>query len=303
MKRAQSGKLPSEFLSLLSLGKVQKGLVPKSKRNMAGRTVVSRVNTARRMMKANGEVIPSYLTKSETRRLLLIYYWEHKSRFNGEYFYSTTSWRLLRALILEVFGEKCMKCGSVDYIAVDHIKSRLYHQTLELDPTNMQVLCRSCNSSKGARVTIDFRPQDWKIMLDSNQSISHLIADPNPVAVRPANPRLPQYLSITEDCEVTLHGREEYNTVLETLTSQLNRISAQLSTLQADGLIWWVGLETDKGWAKKQWNTKAGYRRQKSLKKLLSCMIVEDKLERCRLRKIHLSARNIKRVTIPKDFR
>ncbi len=72
MKKAQSGKLPPEFLSLLSLGKVQKSLVPKSKRNLAGRTVAMRVNTARRMMKANGEVIPSYLTKPETRRLLLI---------------------------------------------------------------------------------------------------------------------------------------------------------------------------------------------------------------------------------------
>jgi 5-methylcytosine-specific restriction endonuclease McrA len=240
MKKAQSGKLPPEFLSLLSLGKVQKSLVPKSKRKLVGRTVAMRVNTARRMMKANGEVIPSYLTKSETRRLLLIYYWDHQSSFNGEHFYSTTPWRLLRALILEVFGEKCMKCGSVDHIAVDHIKSRLYHPALELDPTNMQVLCRSCNSSKGARVTIDFRPQDWKLMLDSNQSISHLIADPDPVGVRPASPKpeLPQYLSITEDCEITLHGRNEHNTVLETLTSQLNRISAQLSSLQADGLIW-----------------------------------------------------------------
>lgn len=55
-------------------------------------------------------------------------------------------------LFLELdFGKKCMKCGSVENIEIDHIKPKSTHPELELDMNNIQLLCRSCNASKGNR--------------------------------------------------------------------------------------------------------------------------------------------------------
>lgn len=44
---------------------------------------------------------------------------------------------------------KCKHCGSSDDLAIDHIFALANGGTNELD--NLQLLCRSCNSSKGAR--------------------------------------------------------------------------------------------------------------------------------------------------------
>lgn len=44
---------------------------------------------------------------------------------------------------------KCKYCGSSDDLAIDHIKALVNGGTNNLD--NLQLLCRSCNSSKGAR--------------------------------------------------------------------------------------------------------------------------------------------------------
>ena len=44
---------------------------------------------------------------------------------------------------------KCRMCNSTDDLTIDHIMPIVLGGTNEL--TNLQVLCRSCNSSKGAR--------------------------------------------------------------------------------------------------------------------------------------------------------
>lgn len=52
-----------------------------------------------------------------------------------------------------IFGRnnfQCVKCASVDDLTVDHIFPVAAGGTDHLD--NLQTLCRSCNSSKGARV-------------------------------------------------------------------------------------------------------------------------------------------------------
>lgn len=72
-------------------------------------------------------------------------------------FYSTTQWRTLRKKVLKHYGEICMKCKSAENIAVDHILPRSFHPHLELTFENMQVLCRSCNSSKSNISTDDYR--------------------------------------------------------------------------------------------------------------------------------------------------
>ncbi len=70
---------------------------------------------------------------------------------------STSSWRKLRSMIIKRDG-CCQMCGTEERLSVDHIVPR----TLGGDdnPSNLQVLCSSCNSSKGvgffdrARITI-----------------------------------------------------------------------------------------------------------------------------------------------------
>lgn len=72
-------------------------------------------------------------------------------------FYQTFEWLRLRQEVINMYGAKCMKCGATNDIAVDHINPRSKYPELELDINNMQVLCRSCNSSKSNRIIIDYR--------------------------------------------------------------------------------------------------------------------------------------------------
>jgi hypothetical protein len=66
-------------------------------------------------------------------------------------------WPLLRNNVLKTYGRICMRCGSKDNIHVDHIKPRSLYPELKLDFDNMQVLCGSCNCSKGNRRIVDYR--------------------------------------------------------------------------------------------------------------------------------------------------
>lgn len=53
----------------------------------------------------------------------------------------------LREEILEEYEGKCVICGSTDHVQIDHIIPAVDYGTIE--PENLQVLCRSCNASKG----------------------------------------------------------------------------------------------------------------------------------------------------------
>jgi hypothetical protein len=57
--------------------------------------------------------------------------------------------RRLRVAILERDGHYCRACGSTEDLTIDHIVPERLGGTL--DPANLQVLCRTCNSRKGAR--------------------------------------------------------------------------------------------------------------------------------------------------------
>ncbi len=69
-------------------------------------------------------------------------------------FYTSSEWRLVRKQIVEEQGRVCQKCRSHikdDYdLTVDHIKPRSKFPELALAKSNLQVLCRRCNSAKGA---------------------------------------------------------------------------------------------------------------------------------------------------------
>ena len=63
----------------------------------------------------------------------------------------------LRYDVLKKYGSTCMRCGGTEAIAVDHVYPRSTHPELQLEFANMQVLCRVCNSKKGATYA-DYRP-------------------------------------------------------------------------------------------------------------------------------------------------
>ena len=86
---------------------------------------------------------------TKTRELLN----EDKLRFIlSDQFYSSTDWKRIRELAFATFDNVCVKCGSRNLLAVDHIYPRSKFPERALDITNTQILCVKCNSSKGNRM-------------------------------------------------------------------------------------------------------------------------------------------------------
>lgn len=78
-------------------------------------------------------------------------------------FYDSPEWLALRYQILKEQGRRCVVCGAVPpdvVIHVDHIKPRSLRPDLELDKTNLQVMCADCNRGKSNKDSIDWREKD-----------------------------------------------------------------------------------------------------------------------------------------------
>lgn len=56
----------------------------------------------------------------------------------------------VRFLVFERDGFRCRECGSADDLTIDHVIPKSRGGTHAED--NLQTLCRSCNSRKGARI-------------------------------------------------------------------------------------------------------------------------------------------------------
>ena len=69
-------------------------------------------------------------------------------------FYSSPEWKLVRRQVIEEEGNTCNDCGRYirveSDITVDHKNPRSKHPGLSLERSNLRVVCRSCNSRKGA---------------------------------------------------------------------------------------------------------------------------------------------------------
>jgi 5-methylcytosine-specific restriction enzyme A len=85
---------------------------------------------------------------------------------------STSQWRRIRQTVINRDG-CCQMCGSEDKLSVDHIVPRVLGGDDNL--SNLQVLCSSCNSSKGGRFFERGRTPPTLHGLNSpeNASISH----------------------------------------------------------------------------------------------------------------------------------
>lgn len=80
------------------------------------------------------------------------------SKGMGSEFYITKEWRQLRYSVLVKYGKICMCCGSKQgYLHVDHIKPRSKFPELELEFSNLQVLCEACNVGKSNQDQTDWR--------------------------------------------------------------------------------------------------------------------------------------------------
>lgn len=95
--------------------------------------------------------------KKEIRRLRAELELLKKSKVKSD-FYESDQWRMLRFKALKELGRRCCLCGTISgEMHVDHIKPRSKFPELELEFSNLQILCRSCNLGKGNRDTTDFR--------------------------------------------------------------------------------------------------------------------------------------------------
>lgn len=77
-----------------------------------------------------------------------------------EEFYQSREWRELRFKAFVIHGRKCLCCGAAPpavVLHVDHVKPRFTHPELELELSNLQVLCADCNLGKSAKFDTDFR--------------------------------------------------------------------------------------------------------------------------------------------------
>lgn len=88
---------------------------------------------------------------------------EIRDRKEYSKFYSTTEWRLTRDSFLKTQKREkgfyicnyCKRQFSDWNITVDHYKPRSKFPELALDINNLRVACRSCNSSKGAKLIVE----------------------------------------------------------------------------------------------------------------------------------------------------
>ena len=74
-------------------------------------------------------------------------------------------WQSLRKQCFRLWGNKCVKCSwtpgnnEQHLLHVDHIRPKILYPELAADINNLQPLCHSCNTSKGAREEVDYRPK------------------------------------------------------------------------------------------------------------------------------------------------
>lgn len=86
---------------------------------------------------------------------------EEKKRRYRDLFLATWEWRRVRYGVLRDSGGRCARCGLGRHdgavLDVDHIVPRRRRPDLALTPSNLQVLCSSCNVGKGS-----FDETDWR---------------------------------------------------------------------------------------------------------------------------------------------
>lgn len=66
-------------------------------------------------------------------------------------------WLRLRYRAFRKYGNKCLVCGSIDRLHVDHIKPKSKYPELAFEISNLQILCSDCNLGKSNKFEDDWR--------------------------------------------------------------------------------------------------------------------------------------------------
>ena len=110
---------------------------------------IRRRNSVQRTTKSNVEWLP----RDE---------WERQTKI----FYSSQAWKELRYEILREGAGTCSCCGARASdgvrIHVDHIKPRSKYPELQLEKSNMQILCEDCNFGKS-----NYYNDDWRVKMEN----------------------------------------------------------------------------------------------------------------------------------------
>lgn len=116
------------------------------------KTREDRVKSKDRYNKANREKV-NRSKRASYRKYRASYRRREEARRRGYVIEITVSeWRAIK----KAFGNKCLKCGTKKDITKDHvIPIKLGGRD---HASNVQPLCRSCNSSKGTKI-VDYRPK------------------------------------------------------------------------------------------------------------------------------------------------
>jgi 5-methylcytosine-specific restriction endonuclease McrA len=110
--------------------------------------------------------------KDNKRKKAVIYEAARRARkAGGEGVVNDGDWQRL----VEILGNACLKCGSLDKITQDHVvplsKGGQHH------PTNLQPLCRTCNEIKQARIA-DYRTDAQRRLIESVWAIEFKCIEP-----------------------------------------------------------------------------------------------------------------------------
>lgn len=77
-------------------------------------------------------------------------------------FYRKPAWLFLRECVFAYWGRQCLRCGSTEFLHVDHVIPRSKAPELALDFHNLQPLCEHCNVEKSNLSNADYRDPDRK---------------------------------------------------------------------------------------------------------------------------------------------
>ena len=94
---------------------------------------------------------------------------DHADKFWKECNYFIISWQTIRNQALERDGHKCVKCGKIDSLEVDHI-IEIADGGPEFELSNLQTLCWNCHLLKTAKSNHD-RAVNTKIKFIRSQHI------------------------------------------------------------------------------------------------------------------------------------
>ena len=98
-----------------------------------------------------------------------------KPLLDAKTFYASREWQTVRYGALKKADGCCTLCGRSKrqhnvVLHVDHIKPRSLYPMLELDPSNLQVLCEDCNIGKSNKCD-----RDWRDLTDEEVIAENVI--------------------------------------------------------------------------------------------------------------------------------